>query len=454
MRALAGPDMGHVIRDPDFRRWYLARSVSYAGTAATAVALPMLSYGLTGSATLTGAVAALEAIPYLLFGPFAGAAADRLPRLRLMVLSELGAVVAVLSVPAAQLGGVLTAPHVLGAALAIGVAFCWFDAAAWGSLTRIAGRERLTQANSLIWATATVIGIAAPALAGVVAAVAGPSVVLIGDAVTYAISIGLLYRITVPLDADAPTSDSTGPEGEGGSVRADIAAGLRYLWRRPVIRTLSVAGFGLSTTAGGVAGLLVVHADQRLGVGAGDQRIGLLYAAAATGALLAAVLLPLLRRAIGTGLLSIAGYLLYVVATVALAEAGHFIVALLLWLVFDLASATVITNGITVRQELTPDYLQGRVNTTGRMIAWGGTPLGALAGGLIADRWSVSSAYLCLTVPLLLALIVLLASPVPRLGQRNVPPGSDDGQSGQPADGVASPVARRTSGNPAVPSGG
>jgi MFS family permease len=406
MTVAVAPVTGHVLRDANFRRWYLARSISYAGTAATAVALPLLAYQTTGSAALTGAVAALEALPYLIFGLIAGAMADRLPRRRLMIGAEIVAAVVVLSAPVANLAGALTSAHVLVVAFSLGTAFCWFDAAAWGALTRVAGRSRLTEANSLIWATATVAGIAAPAAAGLAATALNPGVVLAADALTYLLSIVFLRRITVPLDG-------VGPGQLGGSMRADIAAGLRYLWRQPVIRTLSLAGFGLSTAAGGVLGLLVVHADHRLG--AGDHRIGLLYSAAAVGALLSAVLLPMMTRILGVGPLSVGGYLCCVGGVVALAGTTSFVVAVLLWLVWEFAGATARTNGITVRQQLTPDHLQGRVNTTGRMIAWGGTPFGALLGGVLADTYDVGTAYLCMTVPLGVAIVVLLASPVPRL---------------------------------------
>jgi hypothetical protein len=69
-----------------------------------------------------------------------------------------------------------------------------------------------------------------------------------------------------------------------------------------------------------------------------------------------------------------------------------------------------------VRQQLTPDDLQGRVNTTGRMISWGGTPFGALIGGTIAELAGVQAAYLALAVPVAVGFGVLLASPVRRLG--------------------------------------
>ncbi|MFC4068950.1 MFS transporter [Actinoplanes subglobosus] len=397
---------GTLLRDQTFRYWYLARSISYAGTAATAVALPLLAYRETGSATLTGLVAAAESLPYLLFGLFAGAVADRVPRLPLMIAAECLAATVVLSAPIAEACGVLTGVHIVAVAAAIGFAFCWFDAAAWGALTRITGRDRLTSANSLIWATATVTGIAVPALAGVAATVSDPGVVLVADALTYVVSMLLLLRV-----GGAALAGPAAPAVRR-SLRADILDGLSYLWRQPVIRTLSLTGFGLSTAAGGALALLVVHAREQLGLGAGDQRIGLLYTAAAAGALLAALALPWLSRILGTGRLSIAGYLLFLLALGALATTRHLAAAVLVWAVCDFASASAITNGITVRQRLTPDELQGRVNTTGRMIAWGGTPVGAALGGFLADAYGVSVAYAALTIPVAISLLVLIVSPV------------------------------------------
>ncbi len=60
--------------------------------------------------------------------------------------------------------------------------------------------------------------------------------------------------------------------------------------------------------------------------------------------------------------------------------------------VFQAASTLSIMNGIIVRQSLAPDHLQSRVNTTARMIAWGGTRLGALLGGLLADHFGTNIA--------------------------------------------------------------
>ena len=75
--------------DPDFRRYWLGRVASLTGSLVTAVAMPVLVYRISGSPLLTALVTVLEAAPYLLFGLFSGALADRWDRKRVMVLADL-----------------------------------------------------------------------------------------------------------------------------------------------------------------------------------------------------------------------------------------------------------------------------------------------------------------------------------------------------------------------------
>ena len=105
-------------------------------------------------------------------------------------------------------------------------------------------------------------------------------------------------------------------------------------------------------------------------------------------------------------------YLGYVPALVVLATSTHLVVALVAWLVWDGVYSLAISNGITIRQQVTPDHLQGRVGTTGRMIAWGGAPLGALAGGVLAETTDARTAYLVLAAPVLVGLALIASSPV------------------------------------------
>lgn len=136
--------------DRQFRRYWLARVVSLAGSAATYVALPVIVYRLTRSPLVTGLVAALEAVPYLCFGLVAGAVADRIDRRRLMVGADLVSATVIGSVPVAAAGHVLTATHILVVAALAATAFVFFDAANFGALPTLVGTARITAANSAV----------------------------------------------------------------------------------------------------------------------------------------------------------------------------------------------------------------------------------------------------------------------------------------------------------------
>ena len=138
-------------RHRDFRRYWVAREVSIAGTFVTAVTLPVLVYRLSGSPSLTALITVVEGVPYLLFGLFSGALSDRLDRRRVMVVADVIAGLTIASVPVAFWLGSLTAVHALAAGFLAQTAFVFFDGAAFGALPAIVGRDRIGQANSALW---------------------------------------------------------------------------------------------------------------------------------------------------------------------------------------------------------------------------------------------------------------------------------------------------------------
>ncbi|AOS64007.1 hypothetical protein TL08_16035 [Actinoalloteichus hymeniacidonis] len=138
------------------------------------------------------------------------------------------------------------------------------------------------------------------------------------------------------------------------------------------------------------------------------------FAAGAVGALLASVLLPVLTRFVGAGRLSALAFTLYVPALVAVSAAASWLFALACWAVWYCTNTLAVLNGVTLRQQLTPDELQGRVNSSARMIALGGTPIGALLGGVLAETVGVRETQLLAIVPVAVAALVLWWSPVRR----------------------------------------
>lgn len=388
--------------------------------------LPIVVFTLTGSPAQTGLLTALEAIPYLLFGLFAGVLADRVDRRRLMVGGDLLRAALVGSVPLAAALDLLSLGQVYLAAVGVAVVFVWADAASFGALPALIGRERLPAANSARWSASTTLTIAGPAVAGVLVATVGPALALWADAASYLASAVLLASIRRSFQLRAAAVEPPAPTR--ARVRQDIGEGLRFLWRHPLVRPLTLLGFGNSLTGGAVIGLLVVYGVQALGLDRTDGRLALLYTAGAAGSLGASLLLPWLGRRLGPTRVTLAALTANLAALVALALATVLPAALALLFVWQGTNMLVIVNGITLRQQVIPDHLQGRVNVTARMIAWGGTPFGAALGGVIAQLAGIRVAYLVMAGGVAASTVLGWASPTLRQASLSTGPQRVEGE--------------------------
>lgn len=407
------PETG-ALADPTYRRFLAARTVAMAGNALTMVALPVLVYRLTGSATLTALVAAAETAPYLVVGLPAGALVDRWNRRR--VLAGTGAVsgLALLTVPVADVLGVLTFAQLLGVATVVSTLFVFADAASFGLVPQLVGRARVASATSTLVTVGTAIGLVGPLVAGLLVTTTSPALALGIDGVAYLVAAAVVARLRWPGSESVPAAVP------GRRLGREVGEGLRYLWAMPVVRWLTVLGAGASLAGGATSGLLVVVGVEQLGLSSDSPALGWLFAAGALGTFVASLTLPRVQRRLGVGLITTAGYALALVALLALAGTSTVVVALPLLAVLNFAMTTLIVNGIVTRQVVTPDHLQSRVNTTARLIAWGGSPLGAALGGVVAGAAGTSWALRAAALGLLASLVGALLVGVPRFARLDV----------------------------------
>jgi hypothetical protein len=391
-----------------FAVFWTARTLSWAGTGISGVVLPVLVYDRTGSPALTSLLAAVEAVPYLAFGLLAGAVADRSGRRGLMVGCDLGCAALMGSIPVAWALGGLTTGLVLLAALGAATAFVFFDAASFGAVPALAGRDGVVGAVSGLSASSAVTSMIAPAAAGGLLAVLAPAQAVIADAASYLASAVLLASIRRPFE-------SPDPAGRPRLAWRDMLEGARFLWQRPLLRAMTLlAGTPVSVSGGAGVGLMVIYAVRALGLTRTDPRIGLLYSAAAAGSAAAALALPRVRRRLRAGRVALVFLALDAAALAWVALAPGFAVALAALACWMFCYSMVTINGITLRQQLTPDRLQSRVNTTARMLGWGGYPFGALIGGGLADVLPIRVTLLVMCLPVAAAAAAGLRSPLRR----------------------------------------
>jgi MFS family permease len=392
--------------DRAFRKFWTAGSVSLAGTLVTSVVLPILIYQRTGSAWKTSLLVAIETIPYLAIGLVAGAVADRVDRRRLMWRCELVSAVLVGSIPLAAAAGVLSIAQIYVVAAGTATVFVWFDAANFGALPAIAGRDRIAIAYARMSASSSALMIAAPALGGVLASTIGPAPAMAIDAASYVVSALLLISIRRPFSA--PSDGLAVP----ARLRQRVMEGLRFLWHQPTVRSLTLLGFGNSLTLGAVLGLMVVDANRQLGLSRTSALIGALYAAGAVGALVASIFLPQIMRRHSVLTITLIGLAAELILVITFALTTEVFIAMALYLALNAACQAVILTGIIYRQHVTPDHLQGRVNVVARMIAWGGQPFGAVLAGVVASTISVRAALLAGGLGVVLSLAFCFAGPL------------------------------------------
>jgi MFS family permease len=103
-------------------------------------------------------------------------------------------------------------------------------------------------------------------------------------------------------------------------------------------------------------------------------------------------------RRMAVGRITLIGLFAHLAALIAVALAPNLWAGIVLIGVWDLCNTLIVINGIALRQQVTPDHLQARVNTTARMIAWGGQPFGAAIGGALAEVLDVRSTLLLVAV--------------------------------------------------------
>ena len=276
-------------RNPELRRLYFSRLVSFGGDWFLLVPMLGLVNELSGSAVLTAAVLAANTLPAFLASPVGGVLADRLDRGRIMIWSNVAAAVAATGMllvdhPAILLAGASVPLALVGLGILAALS-ALISPASSAAVPAVVGPEDLADATFLIestWGTMAAVGSAA---GGLVSTLAGRDAAIAIDAISFLGAAWLVWRIRTPLRLGG---------GAGHSLPPTMRAATKYVLENPPIFALltSKAGFAIFG-AGAVALLPVLAVDV---FGQGDDGIGWLLGARGLGVLLGPFLI---RRLVG-----------------------------------------------------------------------------------------------------------------------------------------------------------
>jgi MFS family permease len=401
----------------DFRRLWLADAVSQIGTRMTFLAAPLVAVLYLHASTFEVAlVKTCETLGWLLFGLFAGAWVDRLRCRPVLLATDFGRAALMLSVPVVAFLGALTLWQLYVVMFLVGVLTVFFEVAHQSYLPRLLPPDKLVPANAKLAANASVAALAGASLGGyLVQLLTAPFVFLI-DAFSFVWS-GLWVRAI--RHREPPVARA--PDRHLGR---EIAEGVRYVWRQPVLRpiSLSTATIVLGQSAGMAVSVVFLVRD--IGLSAGV--IGVLGTVGLLGALLSSGLAQRLVARIGQPRAMFFGQLLLGLAFLAQAftTPGW---GLVWWVAssFVASFCVILTNVVaaTIRQTVCPPELLGRVSSIMELMVWGVMPVATILGGALGASMGTRTALLVSGAVSCLAVLWLVGSPMARRTENVGAPG-------------------------------
>lgn len=383
---------GGLFADRSFRFLIASTTVAGFATEITKLALPIVAaLMLNATPVQMGILLALETLPFALISLPAGVWIDRMRQRPVLFLSNGTRALVLLLIPLAAWLGVLSMGWVYFAGFVIGVDAVIGGAAYQVLQTRLVGRERLVEANAkmaLVESSASIMG---PGMAGgLIHALTAP-VALVVDALAFVAAMLLLKTVREP-EMKQPREPSHWLD--------DMKEGLRYCWNQPVLRALAWTFAIWQFVFNMLWAIIILFATRTLSMSAGA--VGLSFAAAGIGTLMASIVVERLVKRLGLGrviVLAIGGCALMffcltaipgIAAALGLLPAAEGkapwgvtgLFALAQWgLGFTIT--TIFVSVLSLRQSVTPEIMLGRMTATMRALMVTPAPFGALLGGVL-----------------------------------------------------------------------
>lgn len=373
--------------------------------ATSAIAISLLH----ASETQIGLLSALQTLAFLLVGLPAGAWVDRWRKRRVMIAANLTRIAALVSIPIAYVFSSLTLTHLMVVAALLGLSTVFFDVAYQSYVPMIASKRYIGAANGRLEASYQVGLAGGPGLGGWLLGIVAAPLVYLLTAATYVASTWAIWRIRTP-EPTPVRSDAT----LGAQIREGLAfvRGQRILY--PLFSCIAAAAFANA----GIRVLLPLLVLRTLSMSA--TQLGLLLSAGAIGGILGALTRPAWITRLGIGrtlvITNIIGILVIVAQPASIHAPG---MAAWIIAVSGVASSYFLTvynvTQMSLRQEICPPDMLGRMNAIFRFAVWGVMPLGSFVAGIIASWVGVEATMYIFTAASIAAGIAMGFTPAARI---------------------------------------
>jgi MFS family permease len=404
-----------LLRRRNFALLWVGATISALGDGMSFVALVWLLLDRGGDAGDVGWLAAAYTGPVIVGGLVAGMLLDRYDRRRLLAADNLVRGLAIASLPIAAGLGVLTTAHLFVVAAVYGFLFMISLAGLPAMIPGLVDREEFTTANAMESLAYGIAGLAGPAAAGLLIAVAGAPLVLAIDAATYGVYVLCLLAMRPSGSAAEGDGEDSGTAGRSGAAdRRSLRSAVAFILGSRPILAITVMFVCFNIGEGMLIVLLPIYARDVLAEGAG-----------AYGAMASALTAGLLA---GSLIVGAVGWRWPLGRSIAVAQAlaGVALLGLLGQPPLIVATATLFASGVcassltawaqTIRMRLIPAELRGRVFALLRSTMQAAPPVGAIAAGLVLGGATTGVPALVAAIVGVIALPGVVGAFLPALG--------------------------------------
>jgi MFS family permease len=401
---------------PDFLKLWTGQTISEFGSQISQLAIPLLAaITLHASAFEFSLLGVLGFLPFILFALPAGVWVDRLHRRYILIAGDAARAVLLALIPVLWAIGALRMWQLLVLQFVIGVFTVFFDVAYQSYLPALIEREHLVDGNSKLQLTVSVTQVAGPSVSGIlIGAITAPYAIVV-DAFSFVASAAFMLRMrhreTVPARANGEPHPKMWPQ---------VKEGLDWVVRHPWLRSIA-ACTGTSNFFSSLAfAIVILYMVRTLHLSAFE--IGFVFAVGSAGSIAAALVTGRLNRLVGVGPTIVGGIAISSVAALGypLAPASFPLPLLMLAQAgFGFGALAYNITQVSLRQAITPERLQGRMNAAMRWIVWGTIPLGTLLGGGLATWFTLRTAVWVGAVGQLFAFLPVLFGGIPKI--RDIP---------------------------------
>jgi MFS family permease len=362
-------------KNRDFVLLQVGQTLSTIGSESVGIAYPLLVLAVTGSPAEAGVVGFARIVPWALFGFAAGVIADRLNRKRVMIVSDLVRIVAVLTLVVALAVGYTSVVQIAIVAFVEGSMFVFFNIAELGALRSVVPSRQLPAAAAAEQARYSTVTLVAPPLGGSLFGL-GRVLPFVGDVVSYLFSLASLLAMRTPFQEEREKDETP--------VRAQLAEGFRWLWGHRFFRACALLFSWTNLVFEALFLVLIVVARRQ---GLTSAQIGALVATFGVCSLVGSIAAPRINRLVSMRTLVIGGFWLQLGFAVFLLKPNVYVLlagSVPMALTFPAANAAVIG----YRTAVVPDRLTGRVGGVARTIALCTMAFGPLSAGFLLHSLS------------------------------------------------------------------